>query len=82
MTILKIIKKVTSLLKFKTVKQNYILRNYNLPYFEYNIIVLVTSWYENRVTFSVYDVDEHSWFNQEKQLILKIRKTLSSLIRI
>ena len=36
------------------------------PYCVGNKIALITGWYENRVSFSVYDIDENSWSNQVK----------------
>ena len=38
------------------------------PYCVGNKIVLITGWYENTVSFRVYDVDKNSWSTQEKHL--------------
>ena len=38
------------------------------PYCVGNKIVLITRWYENTVSYCVYDVDKNSWLSQEKLL--------------
>ena len=39
------------------------------PYCVGNKIVLITRWYENTVSYRVYNVDKNSWSTHEKQLI-------------
>ena len=39
------------------------------PYCVGDKVVLITGWYENLVTFCLYDVDKNIWSTEEKYLM-------------